>query len=286
MPESIIPFDFYNDFRNILSARLSGESSEEETIAQFKSLIQALPRINLYLLLYVLDLLSVFARHSDQNLMTAPNLALIFQPGIISHPLHAMRPKEHVLSQQVLEYLIQHQDHFLLGMELKPKTKKRREKAPTKPKPPPLVKADSDMMVPSESDDEVPEGGYYVFEGPVRPTSPPQPTSPASPSSQVLPSIDASLLPNPPVRTTKAPPDLMEMSESDEEAPPGGWEIRTGNPRAALLARAHARAAQSAEGSAAQTAAGASGSLARRKTVPSRKPGEFMRIRRVTKEAP
>ncbi|WVF72865.1 hypothetical protein IAT40_007683 [Kwoniella sp. CBS 6097] len=282
MPESIIPFDFYNDFRNVLSAHASGESSEEETISQFKSLIQALPRINLYLLLYVLDLLSVFARHSDQNLMTAPNLALIFQPGIISHPLHAMLPKEHVLSQQVLEFLIHHQDHFLLGMELKPKTRKRKEKAP-KPKPPPLVKADSDMMIPSESDDEVPEGGYYVFEGPVRPTSPAQSTSPASPSSQMLPSIDASLLPNPPIKT-RAPPDLMEMSESDEEAPPGGYEVRTGNPRAALLARAHARAAQAADGSTAGQASGAG--LARRKTVPSRKPGEFMRIRRAAKEAP
>jgi hypothetical protein len=76
----------------------------------------------------VLDLLSVFARKSEKNLMNAPSkrmldpcsldLALIFQPGVLSHPVHAMRPKEHVLSQQVLEYLIEHQDSFLIGMEL------------------------------------------------------------------------------------------------------------------------------------------------------------------------
>ncbi len=46
------------------------------------------------------------------------DLALIFQPGILSHPDHHMRPSEHVLSQRVLEFLIEHQDHFLLGMEL------------------------------------------------------------------------------------------------------------------------------------------------------------------------
>ncbi|OCF75947.1 rho GTPase activator [Kwoniella mangroviensis CBS 8886] len=276
MPEPIIPFDFYDDFRNVLSSHLSETLSADDAIAQYKSLIQALPRIHLYLLLYVLDLLSVFARRADKNLMTAPNLALIFQPGVLSHPLHQMRPKEHVLSQQVLEFLIEHQDHFLLGMELKPK-KKRKEKAPsTVPQSPPLVKADSDMMLPSESDDEAPAGGYYVIEGPGRPTSP------ASPPASTLPNISAAnLLPSPPVKPNIAPPDLMEMSESDEEAPPGGYEIRTGNPaslRATLLAKALARG----EGA---TPIGTG--VARRRTLPSRRPGEFVpRLKRTAKEAP
>ncbi|WVW85559.1 hypothetical protein I302_107597 [Kwoniella bestiolae CBS 10118] len=73
MPEPIIPFDFYDDFRNVLSSHLSGSLAVDEAIAQYKSLIQALPRIHLYLLLYVLDLLSVFARRADKNLMTAPS---------------------------------------------------------------------------------------------------------------------------------------------------------------------------------------------------------------------
>lgn len=98
-----------------------------------------MPPVNQYLLLYTLDLLSVFARKSDVNLMTAPSklrlhvgrwagkvqrklncadLSLIFQPGVLSHPQHAMRPREHVLSQQVLEFLIEHQDNFLIGMQL------------------------------------------------------------------------------------------------------------------------------------------------------------------------
>lgn len=46
------------------------------------------------------------------------DLAMIFQPGIIAHKIHEMAPSEHVISQKVLEFLIEHQDHFLLGMQL------------------------------------------------------------------------------------------------------------------------------------------------------------------------
>lgn len=48
----------------------------------------------------------------------AVDLATIFQPGIIAHPDHEMLPSEHALSQKVLEFLINKQDHFLIGMEL------------------------------------------------------------------------------------------------------------------------------------------------------------------------
>lgn len=43
----------------------------DEVIATYKRLIHAMPRANQYLLLYVLDLLSVFARKSDKNRMDA-----------------------------------------------------------------------------------------------------------------------------------------------------------------------------------------------------------------------
>lgn len=45
--------------------------NQDEVIARYKQLIRQMPRSNQYLLLYVLDLLSVFARKSDKNLMTA-----------------------------------------------------------------------------------------------------------------------------------------------------------------------------------------------------------------------
>lgn len=163
-----------------------------------------------------------------------------------------MRPREHVLSQQVLEFLIEHQDNFLIGMQLKPKRRKPKVQPVTRPASPPRVKADPDLMLPSDSDDEAPEGGYYVVEAPPRPQkTPPAPTSPTSPM------IEASLLPTKPIRP---PPkkiiEDMSASDSDEEAPPGGYEIRQGTfeeTRAALLGRAPSSA------------------MNRRETMPSRK---------------
>jgi len=90
--------------------------NQDEAIATYKHLIRSMPRANQYLLLYVLDLLSVFARKSDKNLMTASNLAVIFRPGLISHPAHEMSPTEHDLSQRVLEFLIAQQDWFMLDI--------------------------------------------------------------------------------------------------------------------------------------------------------------------------
>ena len=85
-------------------------------IRSYQRLISELPPLNRQLLLYILDLLAVFASKAEQNLMTASNLAAIFQPGLISHPNHDMAPGEYKLSQEVLVFLITHQDHFLLGM--------------------------------------------------------------------------------------------------------------------------------------------------------------------------
>ncbi|KAF8969187.1 Rho GTPase activation protein, partial [Flammula alnicola] len=113
MPEPVIPYDMYHLFRDALAKQ---PFNQEEVITTYKSLIRRMPRANQYLLLYVLDLLSVFARKSDKNLMTATNLAVIFRPGIISHPEHEMSPHAHALSQKVLEFLIAQQDWFMLDI--------------------------------------------------------------------------------------------------------------------------------------------------------------------------
>ena len=44
------------------------------------------------------------------------DLAVIFRPGILNHPSHEMIPTEHRLNQQVLEFLIAHQDWFMLDV--------------------------------------------------------------------------------------------------------------------------------------------------------------------------
>lgn len=113
LPEPIIPLEFYERFRQPL---VTG-ATIEEAIITYQNLIAELPALNRQLLLYILDLLAVFASKSEVNRMTPENLSAIFQPGLISHPNHEMSPDEYATSQEVLVFLINHQDHFLLGMQ-------------------------------------------------------------------------------------------------------------------------------------------------------------------------
>ncbi len=131
LPEPIVPLEFYQRFREPLrtyQAQAVGDVESKETndaanyerddaiVARYQQLITELPSLNRQLLLYILDLLAVFSSKSDLNRMNATNLAAIFQPGIISHPDHDMAPQEYKLSQEVLIYLIENQDNFLIGM--------------------------------------------------------------------------------------------------------------------------------------------------------------------------
>lgn len=52
----------------------------DDIIQEYKRLIRSMPRANQYLLLYVLDLLSVFARKADKNLMTASSELFLLYP--------------------------------------------------------------------------------------------------------------------------------------------------------------------------------------------------------------
>ena len=124
-----MPLDFYERCRDPLrrhqaqavgdmeaQAQDVGEFDHEGAIAAYQKLIIELPPLNRQLLLYILDLLAVFASKSEQNRMTSANLAAIFQPGLLSHPSHDMSPSEYRLSQDVLIFLIENQDSFLVGM--------------------------------------------------------------------------------------------------------------------------------------------------------------------------
>jgi hypothetical protein len=142
LPEPVVPLDLYEKFRTPLrgaTKQAVGDAEgpqffdnfdEKAAIQQYQSLITELPPLNKQLLLYILDLLAVFAAKADENRMTSHNLAAIFQPGILSHPTHAMAPEEYRLNQCVLIFLIENQDHFLIGMqgtEADEKTKKEVE---------------------------------------------------------------------------------------------------------------------------------------------------------------
>jgi hypothetical protein len=127
LPEPIVPLEFYERFRDPLriyqqQVREGKEPSDADkfdhakAVDTYQRLIIELPPLNKQLLLYILDLLAVFASKSDQNRMPSNNLSAIFQPGMISHPNHDMMPDEYKLSQDVLIFLIENQDHFLFGM--------------------------------------------------------------------------------------------------------------------------------------------------------------------------
>ncbi|KAH8171965.1 rhoGAP domain-containing protein [Sarocladium implicatum] len=129
LPEPVVPLDLYEKFRDPLrgaTKQAVGDAEgpqfvdnfdEKDAIEKYQHLITELPPLNRQLLLYILDLLAVFAAKSDENLMTSHNLAAIFQPGMLSHPSHAMAPEEYRLNQCVLIFLIENQDHFLIGMQ-------------------------------------------------------------------------------------------------------------------------------------------------------------------------
>ena len=124
LPEPVIPLNFYERFRDPLRHHQLYAASDvdaksdfdvEQVVVGYQQLIQKLPPLNRQLLLYILNILSLFVAKSDQNLMTSSNLAVIFQPSILSHPTHDMAPEEYKRSQDVLTFLIENQPHFLAG---------------------------------------------------------------------------------------------------------------------------------------------------------------------------
>lgn len=86
-------------------------------VDRYQQLILTLPLLNRQLLMYILDLLSIFAAKKNENLMPAANLAAIFQPSLLSHPQHDMAPDEYHLSRVAIEFLIQHSNKFLSYIE-------------------------------------------------------------------------------------------------------------------------------------------------------------------------
>ena len=129
LPQPIVPLTFYERCRDPLRSHQAqavgdmeaqaqdvGDFDHEAAIITYQRLITELPPLNRQLLLYILDLLAVFASKSELNRMTSANLAAIFQPGMLSHPSHDMEPHEYRLSQDVIIFLIENQDNFLVGM--------------------------------------------------------------------------------------------------------------------------------------------------------------------------
>jgi hypothetical protein len=105
-------------------------------VRRFQHLIDKLPLAHQFLLLYLLDLLHLFAANSVFTRMDSANLASVFTPGMLSRV--DMQPSEYKQSQQVVKFLIDNQTLFSM-----PKANTARSPSPppnnlvvTQPPPP------------------------------------------------------------------------------------------------------------------------------------------------------
>ncbi|PRT52750.1 GTPase-activating protein SAC7 [Wickerhamiella sorbophila] len=144
LPESIIPLKGYDTFRapileapqlraymenqaTLLNPALAEgveeihmdstiEAQTQEAIVKYQRLIFTLPPINLHLLVYLLDLLSVVASNSELNRMPAYNLSAVFQPTILANPQHT-NVEEYLVSRLAVEFIIIHARPILQKVE-------------------------------------------------------------------------------------------------------------------------------------------------------------------------
>lgn len=122
LSESIIPVTMYEAFQNPLKPHQEKLSASppfdnELIISEYQKRISLLIPISRVLLLYLLDVLAVFASRSEINKMTSARLAAVFQPSILS-PVKAgdnfiEDEISRRLSTDVLIFLIENQDHLM-----------------------------------------------------------------------------------------------------------------------------------------------------------------------------
>jgi hypothetical protein len=119
LPEPVIPLQDYNKFTSIdIEAIVAeGESAIGEAIRQFQQYITELPPLSRQLLLYLLEICAVFAYESDVNKMTSPRIIAAFQPSLLARdPSIGMSADDHRRAALTLVFMIENQDHFLIGM--------------------------------------------------------------------------------------------------------------------------------------------------------------------------
>lgn len=121
LPDPVIPFAYYQEFRDVMSNNTYRDT--EQRIEEFQKLIQSLPPPHQHLLLYLLDTLNLFSINAAETKMDIPNLAAVFCPGILRHPDHN-NPIQYKISQYVIEFLIEFQSLFTMQLLVPSKKKK------------------------------------------------------------------------------------------------------------------------------------------------------------------
>ncbi|KAJ8663063.1 hypothetical protein O0I10_001240 [Lichtheimia ornata] len=109
LPEPVIPLDYYRPFKEAYDDDYDTSMAKIEA---FQNLIDCLPLVHQYLLMYIMDMLGLFANAEEKTRMSISSLAAVFAPGILSHPDDEYRPGGYKESQNVLEFLIRNHDQF------------------------------------------------------------------------------------------------------------------------------------------------------------------------------
>ncbi|KAI8384502.1 Rho GTPase activation protein [Radiomyces spectabilis] len=109
LPDPVITLEYYRPFKDTMKMSFP---TPEAKIDAFQKLIQCLPIAHQYLLLYLLDMLSLFVTAEEYTRMGTQTLASIFAPGILSHPDDELNPAGYEESKHVLQYLIENQENF------------------------------------------------------------------------------------------------------------------------------------------------------------------------------
>ncbi|KAI8321616.1 RhoGAP-domain-containing protein, partial [Martensiomyces pterosporus] len=106
LPEPVISIEYYDAFRD----KLEDSVSAREKALAYGLLISQLSQESRHTLLYVLELLSLFAKpeNAAHTLMNSSNLAAVLQPCLLVHPGHVADPHEYSRLKAVVEFLIVH----------------------------------------------------------------------------------------------------------------------------------------------------------------------------------
>jgi GTPase-activating protein SAC7 len=106
-----------NALKNDKVRRQKIVQQRKQLLAEYALLFERLPPIQRRVLFYLLDMLAMFNLRSEKNRMPAKNLAAIFQPSILSHPMHDMNPDEYALNSLVIESMITYSHKILTKVQ-------------------------------------------------------------------------------------------------------------------------------------------------------------------------
>ena len=132
LPEPLIPHQYYEHFttgyhiereRSVQEdhaqdlsevGEMNRAATKQARIAKLRKNVLDLPPLSRTMLLYLLDLLAVFASLAEDNRMTATRLVSLFQPSLLARPPALMSSDEQELALNIMVFMVDHQNEFLM----------------------------------------------------------------------------------------------------------------------------------------------------------------------------